>query len=261
MMTQNEASWQVRLDVAQAEVSEEALLEWEADDEDDLSGSDVVSDAQDQVEEGIQAEAIVDGDDLENLLSFLADDEFHDLAAAPQVDSELVEGAESSLGVPEAVLLMPSTSVDTPVAEVPEVEVAFGKAKAKSSIAPMFLGRSDASASVTVGDAGRINYYSTKGVFEAYCRRHQHCKLTRTGSSSSRANGRPLGVLSGWLGLQCTAEQHKDKAYLQIALTHEVRRMSREHLLTLPGSIDLCSFERPQADNEPLELETLKGLL
>eukprot|EP00971_Amphidinium_carterae_P301141 5983140-Amphidinium_carterae.1 len=155
---------------------------------------------------------------------------------APEDEPDPLEGVSTPLEPPEAMHMMASTPVDaatTEVSELPEVpEVVFAKAKAKTRSAPMFFAglRTEASATVVVGDSGRISYYFNKGVFEAYCKQRPQCKLTHTGSSSSRANGRPLGVLSGWLGFQCTAQQHKDRAFLQTSLTHELRRMSRHHL-------------------------------
>lgn len=117
---------------------------------------------------------------------------------------------------------------------------------------------------------GTISYYSSKRAFEAVCceRAHGRCVLTRTARGKSAAagrfsaGGRPVGFLAAWLGEGADAP---DKAthWLpeKFSTPHAARLALRRQIAATPDGRRLLSFERPAAEGEGDEPETLDGVL
>ena len=74
-------------------------------------------------------------------------------------------------------------------------------------------------------------------------------------SAGRPAQGRPLGMLSAWLGglarTSNTKAEHWDLFTRQTMLTHQVRLDSRRQLRRQPNGVALESFERVRRDDEP----------
>ena len=124
--------------------------------------------------------------------------------------------------------------------------------------------RQTSTARVEVG-TGTIAYYSNKGAFQATCRVHKQCALTRVGSRARvqpalPAKGRPLGLMAAWLlagGGHPTKEAHM--ACLR-GLNYDMRKAAREELLRHAAGVEVAGYERPSSSvhDEP---ELLDGLL
>eukprot|EP00971_Amphidinium_carterae_P339882 6477934-Amphidinium_carterae.3 len=143
-------------------------------------------------------------------------------------------------------------------------EPASGNVATTSEVVPIphaFFGRSAATAAVLIGERGKISFYAGKQVFEAVCKRHESCKLTRSCRKSARTNGRPLGLMVSWLLEDVTASDHKEQRYMREILTLAKRRAAREHLQTLADANQICAYERALEPGEDAEPETLKGLM
>ena len=109
------------------------------------------------------------------------------------------------------------------------------EAAALAARAPrLFAGRVEAAACVAFPSGSRLSYHESKGSFEAICGKHPSCVLSRAGRTAVRASGRPLGLMSAWLLLDCSAVEHKCKGFLSGALSLELREAGRQYLATLP---------------------------
>ena len=114
---------------------------------------------------------------------------------------------------------------------------------------------------------GRVSFYPTRNNFEAVCKVHHRCVLTRTcnaksGAGSETKGGRPLGFLCGWLDIANmfdTKEQHMSKNMWQRELTQEVRMQHRAQLCLTTEGMELLGCERMLASEEAEEPTTLVG--
>ena len=123
-------------------------------------------------------------------------------------------------------------------------------------------------------DGGRISYYPLKNSFEAVCFDRNHgppgsCVLTRTSKGrkargvETTTAGRPLGMLALWLSRHhdyLSRDAHKSKENLR-TFTQEARHDARLNLLSTEAGRSLAAFERDQLAGEPLEPESLTGLV
>eukprot|EP00971_Amphidinium_carterae_P351486 6492137-Amphidinium_carterae.2 len=124
--------------------------------------------------------------------------------------------------------------------------------------------RSKSMCRITVGEHGELNYYFSKGSFQATCYKHAGCVLSRTSNpakSGSNGAGRPVGFLAAWLllGASCADKaDHWNRAKWESALTHPVRVAARNDVLAKPMGEDLCAYERASTtfdvDGEPASL-------
>ena len=88
-------------------------------------------------------------------------------------------------------------------------------------------------ASVVLTGKGKVSFHESKRSFEAVCERHLNCTMTRAAYHSPRVSGRPLGLLSSWLLLDATPDQHKDRKYLQGVLDLGSQDIGQEPLAIL----------------------------
>ena len=113
---------------------------------------------------------------------------------------------------------------------------------------------------------GRIAFHQSKQSFEATCRVHVGCVLSRTKHGrkvrgmAEKQGGRPLGFLSLWLQKATEYESsalHKNKD-LWATYSHEARSAARRDLGTITGAQRLLALEKPKANaddpDEPLDL-------
>eukprot|EP00971_Amphidinium_carterae_P344921 6485603-Amphidinium_carterae.1 len=132
---------------------------------------------------------------------------------------------------------------------------------AAGSVDRAFFGRSTARATIELEGKGKISFYELTGNFEARCSRHVQCALTRTCRKTTRSNGRPLGLLTAWLNMTCSAELHRDKSYIKGVLhNHSLRLAAREYFQALPGATALLELERAREADEGPEPKRSKGL-
>eukprot|EP00971_Amphidinium_carterae_P348341 6490442-Amphidinium_carterae.1 len=123
------------------------------------------------------------------------------------------------------------------------------------------FGRLHALSVVVLEGIGSISYYESKGGFEARCFKHSTCTQSRQATSGPRTSGRPVGFLCAWLLLECSAAEHKNKAFLREKLTYQKRCEGRTYVEVLPSGGTLLSCERSRSANEAPEPESLQGLL
>eukprot|EP00971_Amphidinium_carterae_P341102 6479738-Amphidinium_carterae.2 len=246
--------WDLMLTLAQAEEEEmeQQLLEWEAPEalEEEEPNIDEELYEHPVLQELIEEDELLDNDIVEQQV---VPEETAAIATADpvdQVDAQLTLQAESKAEDGETGFVQPTAAVSSGAAS--------SHAKAPS-LPPVFYGRSDAAGVVLVGELGKISYYEGKHSFEAVCKQHDNCKLTRTAVQGNRSSGRPLGLMASWLALPCTASDHKDKTFLSKALTLERRTEARDHLSNLPGGSAMMSWERKPLEGEAAEPTSLKG--
>eukprot|EP00971_Amphidinium_carterae_P145701 2887552-Amphidinium_carterae.3 len=116
---------------------------------------------------------------------------------------------------------------------------------------------------------GRLAYHSSKQSFEASCKVHSHCVLTRSRHGrnvrgcAGKQGGRPIGFLAHWLSMANnfdTAAEHKDKAKMAL-YTHAERVAARQKVADSPQGQVLLEQERgkqnPEDDDEPVDLTGL----
>lgn len=119
--------------------------------------------------------------------------------------------------------------------------------------------------------SGRITFWPAGGKFEAICRNPAHgkCVLTRTHRakqgltpSGFPKGGRPLGLLAAWL-LKADHTDSKEAHWSTDVLgsSFAEREAGRRFVETAPGGDMLLGLERPRAEGEPAEPETLDGLV
>eukprot|EP00971_Amphidinium_carterae_P110153 2182108-Amphidinium_carterae.3 len=111
---------------------------------------------------------------------------------------------------------------------------------------------------------GKITYYEKTGCFEAVCATHANCKLTRTSRGKPSRGGRPCAFLLAWLQFGQnvdTKEAHWNKSDWPERLNLETRQACRASIKELNAGLLLLEHERPLAEGEPEEQETLQGLL
>eukprot|EP00971_Amphidinium_carterae_P082016 1622490-Amphidinium_carterae.5 len=125
----------------------------------------------------------------------------------------------------------------------------------------LYTGREQAAAVVSFGALGRLSYYHSKAGYEAICSQHTTCTQSRSALAGARTNGRPLGFMTSWLQLQCSASEHKSKEFLTQNLSLVVRSTARDDLRHMEGGLELLSFERELYEGESPEPERLKGIL
>ena len=143
--------------------------------------------------------------------------------------------------------------------------------------APGHAGGGVPASSVVRVTNGTISFYAVgKKRFVACCLKHPDCNVERSRNVDREVvpggpmvyGGRPIGLLGAWLaaGLRDdirTKADHKamlrDGAF-QLA-SQELRMHHRNVISLLPGGEQLHTFERRRCDGEPLEAETLRGLL
>eukprot|EP00971_Amphidinium_carterae_P340809 6479288-Amphidinium_carterae.4 len=116
---------------------------------------------------------------------------------------------------------------------------------------------------------GRLAYHSSKQSFEASCKVHTHCVLTRSRHGRTvkgcdgKQGGRPIGFLGNWL-LKAddfsTAAEHKNKANMAM-YTHAERVAARQMVAESPQGQVLLAQEKakpnPEDDDEPVDLAGL----
>lgn len=118
---------------------------------------------------------------------------------------------------------------------------------------------------------GTIVHYNTTAEFVATCPNpgHGRCVLSRKSwnpepGAIQKAGGRPLGFLVAWLACAAetaTKEEHWSFRMLPL-MSQAVRVASRLHLQSeVEGGREMAAFERPLADDEPEEPETLHGYI
>ena len=107
---------------------------------------------------------------------------------------------------------------------------------------------------------GKLTYYHKGEFFTATCNNlaHGKCILTRTSRAGKRsAQGRPLGLLMGWLALGQDSDSkaaHFDRSRWP---NHQARTDARERLSEMPGAEGLFAEERPQEPGEVGEPDQL----
>ena len=106
-------------------------------------------------------------------------------------------------------------------------------------------------------EGGYIGYYQ-KGVFEAVCRKHNSCVVSRTVSAKQDKSlgrpkgGRPLGVMAAWLSKHSECASKEDHwQYHNFLCGHDERMLHRLDLQGTAAGRRLLSFERPQSAVEP----------
>ena len=135
-------------------------------------------------------------------------------------------------------------------------------AVAPEAIARGPMGRA---AATVVLPNGRISFYADRGRFEAVCKcknpSHGKCVATRNnrgrpdrgaGPDAPPIGGRPLGMLSAWLALDCPS---KESHFLpgSFVFSPEERLAHRRALALLPGGPELLSHERDKVGGEDSE--------
>eukprot|EP00971_Amphidinium_carterae_P331347 6464849-Amphidinium_carterae.1 len=210
--------------------------------------------------------ASLDDDDAESIGEEMHEDEEEDVldggttALVHQYEclEEMIAERES-----DAHTLLAATTAAT-AADVPEAQVS-PRASSAVALEPgprVYLGREAALASIVVEGSGKISFHSSKQAFEGRCFRHPQCTMSRSCIRSKRCNGRPLGLMLSWLlahELEETA--HKDKEQLKNLLSLEKRQQARATLESLQGSSALLGLEHPAEATEPVEPESLRGLM
>ncbi len=109
---------------------------------------------------------------------------------------------------------------------------------------------------VQVG-GGRIHYYGATKRFVAYCDdpRHKKCSRERVAWQGHRpSQGRPLGLLSAWLG-DAEWESMREHCDIGIFATLDARRESRNALLAraAAGEFDVARLLRRERKRRPTE--------
>jgi hypothetical protein len=180
-------------------------------------------------------------EDVAHLFMSSSDDEVGDIAPAPVP-------AASSAGVHVPAMDAPSHDVPPPLPP-----------SGSSSIAHPTWGESrNPAAFVVFVKGGKVSFYRGKTIAEAVCRcpAHGKCVLTRTLNPSAapakEAQGRPLGLLAGWLakGDSClTKEAHWAQDAMPTLAERQAAREALQHLGT-PDADGLLASERPLRPGE-----------
>ena len=116
---------------------------------------------------------------------------------------------------------------------------------------------------------GKVTFDSARNSFEASCREHPQCVLTRTSKSKGRRGGvvrggRPVGFLCGWLSLatQCSNKaEHMNKELWKQLLHQDCRTYWRRKIAETAEGRSLLACERAIEDGEENEAVTLDGYL
>ena len=107
-------------------------------------------------------------------------------------------------------------------------------------------------------EGGYISYYS-KGVFEAVCKTHASCVVSRTVSKVTDQvlgrprGGRPLGVMASWLSKHSCATKEEHWRYEHFSASYDERLLFRPSLQDSEEGRMLLSHERAQLDGEDIE--------
>ena len=226
--------------------------------------------AEDAAEDGEEdpggEEEVVDGE-IDDPLRDSADEAFAEDAASAALASE-----ESSVG--SVLGLLADVIGDEGGDEADDEADADDEAEAAdpgggaaaaaapvAAMAPAAIIRLPADTVVAVEEGigpSTLVYYSTSGLFYAYCRRCGHgarcCKNRKSLEGRSPAAGRPLGFLYWWLlqRLQHLDGEDCGKAHrADCNPTWVQRREARDALKLVPGADQLFAAERDQRGDEP----------
>ena len=146
--------------------------------------------------------------------------------------------------------------------------------KAASPALPRVIGAREAGLDAVWFGSGKLTFYPKTNSIEVVCCNLAHnvgktsCKMTRTcqgrHGKAGLLGGRPCGFLCAWLDW---GEQVPDKSshWAKLLWSSELslpkRRDARAKLLSFPAGVQLASHERPQAQGEAEEPDTLDGYL
>lgn len=105
---------------------------------------------------------------------------------------------------------------------------------------------------------GKVTWYRSKNAFQATClhRGHHRCILTRTSNNSGWMEGRPMGLMGGWLlsDKEMTRDQHMQLAdELEKQSGGAIRQDSRNTIKGFAFGPSILAKERPKRDLEPEE--------
>eukprot|EP00971_Amphidinium_carterae_P165207 3274929-Amphidinium_carterae.6 len=115
---------------------------------------------------------------------------------------------------------------------------------------------------------GKISYHESKRSFEAVCRQHKGCVLTRSADGrkvkghAEKVGGRPIGFLMAWLQkADHTASKAEHWSQTAFSVTYADRVAARERLQTFTGARELLDYEKPKvSDADPDEPVSLLGI-
>ena len=156
-------------------------------------------------------------------------------------------------GMPPPVV-PPFAAPPTPVSCPPSPAVSMRSGK----------GKEKAYATVCMGEFGRIAVYTTGKYtrFQATCKKHADCKLTRWLGPLS--NGRPVGLMAAWLrlnhpvdGLDLGDNAEHNNVFTLATLSDIMKRQTaRDEIKLLPGGLDVISKElrKPGESEEPPDI-------
>eukprot|EP00971_Amphidinium_carterae_P291983 5796253-Amphidinium_carterae.3 len=115
---------------------------------------------------------------------------------------------------------------------------------------------------------GKISYHESKRSFEAVCRLHKGCVLTRSADGrkvkghAEKVGGRPLGFLMAWLEqAEHTSTKAEHWCTTTFNFTYAQRVVARQRLEGFTGATDLLQYEkRKQSVADPDEPLSLLGI-